>query len=62
MYGAKLAGCKTVLFPKENMKSYETILSECPDLIDDTFKAYPVSTFDEALNFCLVSTSIPSTI
>lgn len=54
MYGAKIAGCKTVLFPKSNMDDYNQIIKECPTLIDSTFTAIPISTFEEALKYALI--------
>jgi ATP-dependent Lon protease len=54
MYGAKIAGCKIVLFPKDNVKDYNQAIKECPNLIDDNFKAFPIETFDEALNYLIV--------
>lgn len=49
MYGAKSAGCRLVLYPKDNQKDYAKIARECPDLFEDGFVAIPVSTLSEVL-------------
>jgi endopeptidase La len=53
MNGAKLAGCKLVLFPEKNIKDYNQAIKDTPDLIDDSFKALPIKNFDEALGYLI---------
>ena len=55
LYGAKNAGCKTVLFPKDNLPDFEKINRECTDLIDENFSARPISTITEAISLALNS-------
>ena len=50
LYGAKLAGCKKVLFPKENMSDFEKIVKKHPSLVDNDFEAIPISSLSEAMN------------
>jgi ATP-dependent Lon protease len=52
-YGAKLAGCKIVLFPLANVPDYNKIIHKNHDLFNDNFKAIPISTFDDALIYSL---------
>ena len=54
MYGAKLAGIKHVLFPYNNMKDYDKILQECPDLICESFEASSISTIQDAIELLLL--------
>ena len=51
LYGAKEAGVQHVLFPKSNMKDFNKILKDCPDLIDEQFEATPISTIYEAIQY-----------
>jgi ATP-dependent Lon protease len=51
MYGAKKAGCKIVLFPKENMPNFSKIQEECPDLFEEDFQAYPISRIEDTFPF-----------
>jgi ATP-dependent Lon protease len=53
MNGAKLAGCKMILYPEKNTKDYNQAIKDCPDIIDDNFKAFPIKNFDEALKYLL---------
>ena len=52
--GAKKAGVKLVLIPKENEKHLDKIKERNKTLIDDTFKVITIETIDEALNYSLV--------
>jgi ATP-dependent Lon protease len=54
MEGAKRAGVKLVLFPRENIKHLEKIKQRNPNLLDDNFRAIPIETFDEVLKYSLV--------
>ena len=54
MYGAKSAGCKLVLYPKDNLKDYHKIVRECPDLFDDTFRAVAVGKLSDVLPYVFV--------
>jgi ATP-dependent Lon protease len=52
--GAKMAGVKLVLFPKENLKDLKKIKEENPMLLDDNFKAIPIETINEAIKLSLI--------
>jgi ATP-dependent Lon protease len=52
--GAKRAGVKMVLFPKENIKHLEKIKERNTTLIDDNFKVVPIESFDEVLKYSLI--------
>jgi len=52
--GAKKAGVKLVLCPKENEKHLVKIKERNPTLIDDTFKVITIETIDEALKYSLI--------
>jgi len=52
--GAKRAGVKLVLFPKENKKHLEKIKQRNSTLLDDDFKVIPIKTFDEVLKYSLI--------
>ena len=52
--GAKAAGVKLVLFPKENQKHINKIIERNPSLFDDNFKVIAIETVEEALKYCLI--------
>jgi ATP-dependent Lon protease len=52
--GAKIAGVKLVLYPKENQKHIDKIMERNPTLFDDNFKVVSIETVDDALKYCLV--------
>lgn len=52
--GAKKAGVKFVLYPKENEKDIIQIKERNPDLIDDNLKVQSIETIDEALKYSLI--------
>lgn len=53
LYGAKKAGVRLALYPKENENDMEIIRRDHPDLLDDGFDAKPVQTIDEALRYTI---------
>jgi ATP-dependent Lon protease len=53
--GAKKAGVKTILYPKDNQKDITLIKERNPTLIDNTINIISISTIQEALNHALVS-------
>ena len=55
MYGAKLAGCRQILYPSANQKAFDKIVLENPNLVDDDFVATPVSTITDVLNQLFLS-------
>jgi hypothetical protein len=52
--GAKRAGVKKVLFPKENMKDISRIKERNPTLIDNDFQVNEIESLDEAIKLALV--------
>ncbi len=52
--GAKRAGVKLVLFPKENVKHLDKIKERNKTLLDDNFKVIPIETFEEVMMYSLV--------
>ena len=52
--GAKKAGVKTVLFPKENEKHLDKIKERNPTLLDDNFKAISIETIEDAIKYALI--------
>jgi len=52
--GAKLAGVKLVLIPKENIKDLNKIKDRNSELIDNNFKVIPIETFDEVIKYSLL--------
>ena len=52
--GAKKAGVKLVLCPKENEKHLIKIKERDPTLIDESFKVITIETIDEALKYSLI--------
>jgi len=53
--GAKKAGVKTILYPKDNQKDIALIKERNPTLIDNTINIISISTIQEALNHALVA-------
>lgn len=53
--GAKRAGIKLVLYPKENQKDMDIIYKRNSTLIDDDFKVQPIETLDEAIEFSIIN-------
>ena len=54
IFGAKAAGCKKVLCPKDNSKALQKILDEHPDILNDNFQVKLVSTIEDVLKVMLV--------
>lgn len=54
LFGAKNAGCSLVLFPESNKENFEKIKKNSPELIDTSFKAIPISTLEEAIEYTLI--------
>jgi ATP-dependent Lon protease len=52
--GAKKAGVKLVLFPKENLKHLEKIKERNPELIDTEFNVISIETFNDVLKYSLI--------
>jgi len=52
--GAKKAGVKFVLYPKENEKDIIQIRERNPNLIDDSLRVQAIETIDEALHYSLI--------
>ncbi len=52
--GAKAAGVKIALYPKENQKDIDKIKERNPTLIDENLSVFPIETIDEALYYSLV--------
>ncbi len=52
--GAKRAGVKLVLFPKENIKHLDKIKERNVLLLDEDFTVIPVETFEEVMRYSLV--------
>ena len=52
--GAKRAGVKLVLYPKENQKHINKIRERNINLIDDDFKVIPIESFDEVMIHALL--------
>ena len=53
--GAKRAGVKLVLYPKENQKHINKIKERNVNLIDDNFRVISIETFDDVMKHALVS-------
>lgn len=51
LVGAKQAGVKTVLIPKDNFNDIEQIKKDYYDLFDDNFKYIYISTLDDAIKY-----------
>ena len=54
IFGAKAAGCKKVLCPKDNSKCLQKIIDEHPDILSDNFQVKLVSTIEDVLKIMLV--------
>ena len=54
LQGAKKAGIKLVLFPKENQKNLDKIKERNPTLLNDDFQAIAIETIDDALSYSLL--------
>jgi endopeptidase La len=52
--GAKRAGVKLALYPKENQKDMDKIYERNPTLVDDTFKVMAVETLEQAIKQTIV--------
>jgi len=52
--GAKKAGIKLVLYPKENQEDIDIIYKEEPDFFDNTFSILGVSNINDVLLICLI--------
>lgn len=52
--GAKRAGVKLALYPKENQKDMDKIYERNPSLVDDTFKVMAVETLEQAIKQTIV--------
>jgi ATP-dependent Lon protease len=52
--GAKRAGVKKVLFPKENLKDIYKIKERNPLLIDNNFEIQPIESFEESIKYALL--------
>jgi ATP-dependent Lon protease len=52
--GAKKAGVKLILYPKENEEDIDIINKEDPNFLDDTFSILPVSNINDVLKRCLI--------
>jgi ATP-dependent Lon protease len=52
--GAKKAGVKFALYPKENQKDIDKIKERNPTLIDNDLKICAIETFEDAIKFSIV--------
>jgi ATP-dependent Lon protease len=52
--GAKRAGVKLALYPKENQKDMDKIYERNPSLVDDTFKVMAIETLEQAIKQTIV--------
>jgi ATP-dependent Lon protease len=52
--GAKKAGVKLALFPKQNQKDIEKIKKRNPTLIDENFKVQFIETIDDAIKYAII--------
>jgi ATP-dependent Lon protease len=53
LYGAKAAGVKLALIPKENLDDLNILRNENISPEDDSFKVELIETFDDVLKYCL---------
>jgi ATP-dependent Lon protease len=51
--GAKRAGIKLALYPKENNKDIEKIKERNSKLFDENFKVQEIETLDEAIKYAI---------
>ena len=54
LQGAKKAGVRKVLVPKDNEKDYKEIIENNKNLIDDNFKVYIIENIDQIMEHMLV--------
>ena len=54
LQGAKKAGVKKVLIPKENEKDYKEIIENNKNLIDKNFKVYIIENIDQIMDHMIV--------
>ena len=54
LFGAKKAGVKTALIPKENLEDLEIIRQEGSSPEDDTFKVETIETIHDVFKYCLI--------
>lgn len=47
IFGAKTAGCKTVLCPEDNWNSLQQVIEDHPDILNDNFQVKMVSHIDD---------------
>lgn len=59
LHGAKRAGVKLALCPRDNAKDLEKIMKKYPELIDDSFQVITVDTIHDVLDHALVKNPIP---
>jgi ATP-dependent Lon protease len=52
--GAKKAGVKLALFPKQNQKDIDKIKKRNPTLIDENFKVQSIETIDDAISYAII--------
>jgi endopeptidase La len=52
--GAKRAGVKLVLFPRDNLKHLNKIKERNAQLLNDNFKVLPIDTFDDVMKYALI--------
>ncbi len=52
--GAKKAGVNIALYPEENQEDVDILLKEDLELVDSTFKIYPVSHIKQVLEYSLI--------
>ena len=52
--GAKRAGVKLALYPKENQKDMDKIYERNPSLVDDTFRVMAIETLEQAIKQTIV--------
>ena len=52
--GAKRAGVKLVLFPKENLKHLDKIKERNLTLLDNNFKVIPIESSEEVIKYSIV--------
>ena len=52
--GAKKAGVKLALYPKENQKDIDKIIERNPSLIDSQLKVQAIETLEEAIKYAIV--------
>lgn len=58
LQGAKRAGVKLALVPKENEKDLAQIIEKFPDLVDESFKVVTIESIHDILDYALVHNPI----